>query len=66
MEGLLARLEPLGEVAKQHQTLDKVYMSICTKKVIWVLDADLKRFFDNINHCWMLTFIRHRIADKQC
>jgi len=49
----------------QHQALDAVYMSICTKKVSWVLDADLKGFFDNIDHNWMMTFLRHRIADKR-
>jgi RNA-directed DNA polymerase len=34
----------------QHQVLDFVFMVISYKKAIWVLDADLKGFFDVINH----------------
>ena len=49
----------------QHQALDAVYMAIAYKKVSWVLDADLKGFFDTIDHQWMITFLSHRIADKR-
>ena len=49
----------------QHQALDAVYMAISVKKVSWVLDADLKSFFDTINHEWMMTFLAHRIVDKR-
>ncbi len=49
----------------QHQALDAVYMAISTKKVSWVLDADLKGFFDTIDHQWMMRFLSHRIADKR-
>ena len=49
----------------QHQALDAVCMSICTRKVSWILDADLKGFFDNINHDKMMDFLCHRIADKR-
>src|SRR5205085_3766827 len=31
----------------------------------WVLDADIRGFFDNIDHEWLLKFIKHRIADKR-
>ncbi len=31
----------------------------------WVLDADIRRFFDTMNHDWMLKFLRHRIQDKR-
>lgn len=49
----------------QHQALDAVYMAISVKKVSWVLDADLKGFFDSINHQWMIRFLEQRIADKR-
>lgn len=49
----------------QHQALDAVYMAISSKKVSWVLDADLKGFFDTIDHHWMMKFLAHRIADKR-
>jgi len=32
------------------------------KKVSWVLDADIKGFFDNIDHNWMMKFLEHRIS----
>jgi len=48
-----------------HNALDAVHIAICQRKVSWVLDADLKGFFDNINHQWMMTFLEHRIADKR-
>ena len=49
----------------QHQALDAVYMAITVKKVSWILDADLKGFFDKIDHDWMMRFLAHRIADKR-
>lgn len=49
----------------QHHALDAVYMAITTRKVNWVLDADIKGFFDTIQHDWMMTFLEHRIADPR-
>lgn len=49
----------------QHKALDAVYVAITQKKVSWVLDADISRFFDTINHEWLLKFMAHRIADKR-
>jgi RNA-directed DNA polymerase len=49
----------------QHQALDAVYMMVSFKKVSWVLDADLKGFFDNIDHTCLLRLIRHRICDER-
>jgi retron-type reverse transcriptase len=34
-----------------------------TTKVNWVLDLDIRSFFDAISHEWLLKFIEHRIAD---
>ena len=49
----------------QHQALDALYMGISTKKVNWVLDADIRDFFNQINREWLIKFIEHRIADKR-
>lgn len=49
----------------QHQALDAVYVAITQKKVSWVLDADISRFFDTINHKWLMEMLAHRIADKR-
>ena len=50
---------------QQHDALDAVSVGIVRKKVNWILDADIQGFFDNLDHEWMLKFLRHRIADKR-
>ena len=40
-------------------------MGIETQKVNWILDADIRGFFDNINHEWLLKFLEHRISDQR-
>lgn len=47
----------------QHQALDAVWVGITQRKVNWVLDADIRGFFDTINHEWLMKFLEHRIAD---
>jgi group II intron reverse transcriptase/maturase len=49
----------------QHNALDALTVGIERRKVNWVLDADIRGFFDAINHEWMVKFIQHRIADKR-
>jgi RNA-directed DNA polymerase len=49
----------------QHDALDALFMSISVKKVSWILDADLKAFFDTLNHDWLMKFLGHRIADPR-
>jgi len=49
----------------QHDALDAVSVGILGRKVNWVLDADIRGFFDSINHEWLVKFIEHRIADKR-
>jgi len=48
----------------QHQALDALAVGILRKKVNWVLDADIRGFFDAIDHEWLVKFVRHRIADR--
>ena len=49
----------------QHQALDALWVALIERRVNWVLDADIRSFFDTINHEWMLKFLEHRIADRR-
>ena len=49
----------------QHQALDALYTGLLTRKVNWVLDLDIKGFFDGLSHEWLVKFIEHRVADRR-
>ena len=49
----------------QHHALDAVTVGIERRKISWVLDADIRGFFDAMDHDWILRFSEHRIADKR-
>lgn len=49
----------------QHKALDALYIGLMRKHVNWVLDADIRGFFDTIDHQWLLKFVGHRINDKR-
>jgi RNA-directed DNA polymerase len=46
-----------------HQALHAVDEMMYGGKVSWVVDADIRGFFDNIDHEWMLRFVEHQIGD---
>jgi RNA-directed DNA polymerase len=48
-----------------HDALDALTVGIQTKRVNWVLDADIQNFFGQIDHSWLRSFVEHRIADKR-
>lgn len=48
-----------------HQALDALSVALTTRKVNWVLDVDLAKFFDTLNHDWLCKFLEQRIADKR-
>src|SRR6516162_303575 len=48
-----------------HQALDALTVGIQRKRVNWVLDADIRGFFDNLSHEWTMKFIEHRVADHR-
>jgi group II intron reverse transcriptase/maturase len=48
-----------------HQALDALTVGIQRKKVNWILDADIRGFFDNLSHAWAIKFIKHRVADRR-
>jgi retron-type reverse transcriptase len=49
----------------QHKALDALYTGLLTRKVNWVLDADIRGFFDAIDREWLMKFIEHRVADQR-
>ncbi len=49
----------------QHDALDALYVGITKRKVNWVLDLDLRKFFDRVEHDWLIKFLQHRIRDKR-
>ena len=49
----------------QHMALDALAAGIRMKKVNWVLDADIRGFFDAIDHEWLRRILEHRIADRR-
>jgi RNA-directed DNA polymerase len=48
-----------------HHALDALAVAIDTKRVNWVLDADIRGFFDTLDHGWLIRFIEHRVADRR-
>jgi len=48
-----------------HQALDALNVGMFRKRVNWVLDADIRGFFDNMSHEWMMKFIEHRVTDRR-
>ena len=48
-----------------HQALDALAVGIGTRKVNWVLDADIRKFYDTLDQGWLVKFIEYRIADRR-
>ena len=48
-----------------HNALDAVSVGVGAKRVNWILDADIAKFFDTIEHDWLVKFIEHRVADAR-
>jgi RNA-directed DNA polymerase len=49
----------------QHDALDALAVGIESRKVNWILDADIAGFFDTVGHDWLVRFVEHRIGDKR-
>lgn len=49
----------------QHNALDALYVGITRRRVNWMLDLDIRAFFDRIEHSWMIKFVEHRIGDRR-
>jgi RNA-directed DNA polymerase len=49
----------------QHDALDALSAGIISTKVNWILDADIRSFFDEVNQEWLIRFLEHRIGDPR-
>ena len=49
----------------QHKALDALAFAIQRKQVNYILDADIKGFFDNLSKSWLVKFVEHRVADRR-
>lgn len=49
----------------QHHCLDALYVGMLKRKVNWIIDADIRGFFDKLDHEWLVRFIEHRIGDRR-
>ena len=49
----------------QHDALDALSYALLKKKVNYILDADIRGFFDNLDKSWMIQFMEHRVADPR-
>jgi RNA-directed DNA polymerase len=52
-------------VRGQHDALDALYVGISSKKVSFILDADIRSFFTEVSQEWVVRFLEHRIGDKR-
>ena len=48
-----------------HDALNALCVAIERKKVNWILDADIRSFFDEISQEWLIRFLEHRIGDRR-
>ena len=48
-----------------HDALDALCVGIDSRKVSWILDADIRSFFDEISQEWLTRFVEHRIGDRR-
>jgi RNA-directed DNA polymerase len=49
----------------QHDALDALCVGIGAARVNWILDADIRSFFDRIDQQWLVRFLEHRIGDER-
>jgi len=49
----------------QHDALDALAAAITRRKVNWILDADIRSFFDRLSQDWLVRFVEHRVGDPR-
>jgi RNA-directed DNA polymerase len=50
---------------RQHDALDALAYGIKARKICWILDADISRFFDSLSREWLVRFVEYRIGDRR-
>jgi len=48
-----------------HDAMDALMVGLTSRKVNWILDADIRSFFDTVNQEWLIRFVEHRIGDRR-
>ncbi len=48
-----------------HNALDALWVGVVKRRINWVLDCDIRGFFDAIDHEWLMKFIEHRVGDRR-
>jgi group II intron reverse transcriptase/maturase len=48
-----------------HDALDALVVGIGRKRINWILDADIRSFFDTVSQEWLIRFVEHRVADPR-
>jgi group II intron reverse transcriptase/maturase len=48
-----------------HDALDALCVGIHSRKVSWIVDADIRSFFDTVSQDWLIRFVEHRIGDPR-
>ena len=48
-----------------HNALDALAVGMERRKIRWIVDADIRSFFDNVSRDWLVRFLEHRIGDKR-
>ena len=48
-----------------HNALDALAVGITRRKINWVVDCDIRKFFDTVSRDWLVRFLQHRIGDKR-
>jgi RNA-directed DNA polymerase len=48
-----------------HDAMDALCVGIASRKVNFILDADIRSFFDTVNHDWLIRFVEHRVGDRR-
>jgi RNA-directed DNA polymerase len=48
-----------------HDALDALAVGIASRKVNWIVDADIRAFFDSVSQEWLVRFVEHRVGDKR-
>jgi RNA-directed DNA polymerase len=49
----------------QHNALDALAYGIGARKIDWIIDADIRSFFDTISQDWLIRFLEHRVGDRR-
>jgi len=49
----------------QHDAMDALAVAICDTPVNWILDADIRSFFDSVSQEWLVRFLEHRVGDER-